>query len=181
MRSRYLALGAVAIGFVLVGSASPAHADIPGSSGCEGSGLWLEDGLFVQAETAGGVYEIPRSDTVEWEGSVAGPPGVYSGSVAIDMPPGFPDITVDDWGGDSESTGNFGAHEYDLPSVIPAGVEFDVVGVHVDENGGCSGTITFKIAGGAFDSPVTLISLGATALFAIGTAFALKPAFKKVA
>lgn len=181
MRFRYLSLGAVAIGVVLVGSVSPAHADIPGSSGCSGSGGWLESGVFVQAETSGGVYVIPRSDTVFWEGSVAAPPGVYSGSVKIDMPPGFPDILVDDWGGDSETTGNDGAHEYDIPSIVPAGVEFDVIGEHSDENGGCSGTIAFEIDGGAFDSPLTLASLGATVLAAIVTAFALKPAFKKVA
>ncbi|MEQ1873370.1 MAG: hypothetical protein ABL953_06550 [Ilumatobacteraceae bacterium] len=181
MKFRYLSLGAVAIGMVLVGSASTAHADIPGSSGCEGTGGWLEDGLFVIAETNGGVYVIPRSDTVAWEGSVAAPPGLYSGSISVDLPPPFGEVLVDDWGGDSESTGNSGAHEYDFPSLVPAGVEFEVYGQHSDENGGCSGTITFEIDGGPFDSPITPISLGGTAVFAILTGLALKPMFKRVA
>lgn len=181
MKFRYLSLGAVAIGIVLVGSASPANADIPGSSGCQGTGGWLEDGLFVLAETDGGVYTIPRSDTVAWEGSVAGPPGIYSGSVSVDLPPPFGELLVDDWSGDSDATGNSGAHEYDFPSLVPAGVEFEVYGEHTDENGGCSGTITFEIDGGPFDSPVTPISLGGTALFAVLTGLALKPMFKRVA
>ena len=181
MKFRYLSLGAVAIGIALVGSASPAHADIPGSSGCSGSGGWLESGVFVQAETNGGVYVIPRSDTVFWEGSVAGPPGIYSGSVSVDLPPPFGEVLVDDWSGDSDTTGNDGEHEYDFPSLVPAGVEFEVNGQHTDDNGGCSGTITFEIDGGPFDSPVTPISLGGTALFAVLAALALKPMFTKVA
>jgi len=180
MKFRYLSLGAVAIGFLIVGSASPANADVPGDSGCQGSGQWLEDGLLVVAETDGGVYTIPRSDTVAWEGSVAGPPGVYSGSVSIDLPPPFGEVVVDDWAGDSETTSNSGTNEYDLPDLVPAGVEFEVYGEHSDENGGCSGTITFEIDGGPFDSPITPISLGGTAVFALGTALALKPLFKKV-
>jgi len=180
MKFRYLSLGAVAIGFLVAGSASPANADVPGDSGCQGSAQWMKDGLLVVAETDGGVYTIPRSDTVSWEGSVAGPPGEYSGSVSIDMPPGFPDIKVDDWSGDSETTSNSGQQEYDLPFVVPAGVEFKVIGQHEDDNGGCSGTITFEIEGGVFDSPITLASLGGTALTAILSAFALKPFFKKV-
>lgn len=181
MKFRYLSLGAVAIGIVLVGSASPAHAEIPGGPGCSGSGQWLEDGLFVQAETEGGVYTIPRSDTVAWEGSVSGPPGLYSGSVSVDLPPPFGEVLVDDWGGDSDNTSNSGAHEYDFPSLVPAGVEFEVYGEHNDENGSCSGTITFEIDGGPFDSPITPISLGGTALFAVLTALALKPMFTRVA
>jgi hypothetical protein len=180
MKFRYLSLGAVAFGFIIAGSVSPANADIPGTSGCSGSGLWLEDGLFVQAETAGGVYTIPRSDTVAWEGSVAGPPGVYSGSVTVELPPPFGEVEVESWGGDSENTSNSGAEEYDLPSLVPAGVEFEVFGQHADENGSCSATITFEIDGGAFDSPITPISLGGTLVFAIATGAALWPVFKKV-
>ena len=51
MKLRYLSLGAVALGFVIGGSASQANADVPGGSGCEGSATWLEDGLSIVAET----------------------------------------------------------------------------------------------------------------------------------
>ena len=180
MKYRYLSLGAVAFGLVIAGSASQANADIPGSAGCSASGEWLEDGLIVIAETEGGVYTIPRSDTVAWEGSVAGPPGEHSGSVSVDLPPPFGEVVVDDWGGEGETTSNSGAHEYDLPSLVPAGVEFEVFGQHSDENGSCSGTITFEIDGGPFDSPVTPIALGGTALFAILTGLVLKPMFTRV-
>ncbi|MCE9623199.1 MAG: hypothetical protein K8R99_12720 [Actinomycetia bacterium] len=180
MKLRYLSLGAVALGFVIGGSASHANADVPGGSGCEGSAVWLEDGLTIVAETDGGPYTIPRSDTVRWEGSVTDAPGVYSGSVTVELPPPFGEVEIDSWSGDSESTSNSGEHEYDFPSLVPAGVEFSVNGEHIDENGGCSGTIAFEIDGGPFDSPIAPISLGGTALFAILTGLALKPLFMKV-
>lgn len=180
MKLRYLSLGVVALGFVIGGSASHASADVPGGSGCQGSATWLEDGLTVVAETDGGPYTIPRSDTVSWEGSVAAAPGVYSGSITVDLPPPFGEVEIDNWAGDSQTTSNSGTHEYDFPSLVPAGVEFKVSGVHNDENGGCSGSITFEIDGGPFDSPIAPISLGGTAVFALLTALALKPLFKKV-
>jgi hypothetical protein len=181
MKFRYLALGAVAVGITLVGSAGQANADIPGTDDCQGSGEWLEDGLLVFAETDGGVYIIPRSDSVAWEGSVAAPPGVYAGSIWVDLPPPFGKVTVDSWGGESNNTSNSGVHEYDFPTLVPAGVEFEVSGEHVDENGGCSGTITFEIDGGPFDSPVTFVALGGTLVFALLTLLALKPMFTRVA
>ena len=179
MKFRYLPLGAVAIGIVLIGSASAAHADIPGTDGCQASGTWLDGGLVVIAETDGGVYTIPISDAVAWEGSVTSPPGSYSGAVSIDLPPPFGDMTVDTWNGHSQSTSNSGVHEYDLPSLTPRGVEFQAVGVHNDSNGSCYGTITFEIDGGPFDSPIAPISLGGTAVFAVLLGLALKPLFGK--
>ena len=180
MKFRYLSLGAVAIGFVIGGSAPHASADVPGGSGCEGSAVWLEDGLTIVAETDGGPYTIPRSDTVAWEGSVTNAPGAYSGSVWVDLPPPFGKVEVDSWSGDSQTTSNSGTHEYDFPSLVPAGVEFTVSGEHFDENGGCSGSIALKIDGGPFDSPIAPISLGGTAVFALLTGLALKPLFAKV-
>ena len=180
MKFRYLSLGAVAFVFVIGSAASHASADVPGGSGCEGSATWLEDGLTIVAETDGGPYTIPRSDTVSWEGSVTNAPGVYSGSVWVDLPPPFGEVQIDSWAGDSQTTSNSGTHEYDFPSLVPAGVEFKVSGEHIDENGGCSGSITLKIDGGPFDSPIAPISLGGTAVFGILTGLALKPLFKKV-
>ncbi len=181
MKFRYLSLGVLAFGIVLVGSASQASADIPGTDDCDASGTWLGDGLTVFAETDGGVYTIPRSDEVAWQGSVAGPPGEYGGSIWIELPPPFDEFEVDSWSGDSDNSSNSGVHEYDIPSLFPAGVEFDVSGEHSDENGGCSGTIAFEIDGGPFDSPVTPVALAATVFFAILTGLAFKPMFKKVA
>ena len=180
MKFRYLSLGAVALGFVIGGSPSYANADVPGGSGCQGSAVWLEDGLAIAAETDGGPYTIPRSDTVAWEGSVASAPGVYVGSISVDLPPPFGEVEIDNWSGDSETTSNAGSHEYDFPSLVPAGVEFEVSGEHIDENGGCSGSITLELDGGPFDSPIAPISLGGTAIFAILTGLALKPLFTKV-
>ena len=166
MKVRYLALGAVAIGVLLVGSTAPASADITDNgSGCKGRGDW-NSGVEVDAATKGGVYTIPRSDSVHWQGSVkSGSEGTYSGSISVDLPWPLGEALIDDWSGEYETTGNEGDHKYDLPSLVPAGVEFELHGEHSDKNGGCSGTVTLKIAGGVFDSLLAILSLVGTGIF----------------
>lgn len=170
-------VGAVA----LMTSTDVASADVTGP--CDGSGNFTEgtdaDGPFrVDARSIGGdLVVIPRSDTVEWQGSVAGPPGEYRGSISLDLPAPFGDITIDDWSGDSETTSNSGVKDYDLPSFVPAGVEFKVVGQHRDDNGTCSGSVRLEIEGGPFDSPAAPIGLGLTAITGVGFAFGIKPLF----
>ncbi len=91
---------------------------------------------ILVSTTADGVITVTRSDTVAWQGSVAGPPGEYSGSVWVELPPPFGQIEIDSWSGESVTTSKSGVHEYDLPSVVLAGVEFVVGGEHTDANGG---------------------------------------------
>lgn len=162
------------------GSASLAGAEISGTNGCQASGTWREAGLTVDAATATGVITIPRSDTVDWQASVAAPPGAYNGSVWIELPPPFDRIEVDSWSGDSQTTANSGSHEYDLPSVVPAGVEIVVAGEHTDANGSCSGSVTVQLDGGPFSSPLTAVSLFGTAVAGVGMAALLRPLFRKV-
>lgn len=178
MRFRYLSLGAVAIGVVLVSSAAPAHADIVGS--CEASGSWDIAGIDVDAKTESGPITIPRSDEVHWEGRVAAAEGEYNGSIGVDLPPPFGQVEIDNWSGEYGDNSNEGVEEYDFPSLVPAGVEFEVSGEHHDDQGDCTGTVIFEIDGGPFDSPVTPIALGGTAIMAILTGLALKPMFKRV-
>jgi len=162
--------------------AGKAAAHLDSTNGCKGSGTFREDGLFVDAETVGDdVVTIPRSDTVDWEGSVAAPPGDYSGNIAVDLPPPFGKLEIDSWSGTSDNTGNAGSREYDLPSLVPAGVEFKVIGSHTDQNGVCNGYVRMQIDGGPFDSPLTPISLVGTAGAGAGLAGVLRPLFRKVA
>lgn len=163
----------------LAALAGPAAAEVSGS--CDGSASFLEgteaDGPFtVDARDVGDeVIVVPRSDTVEWTGSVAAPPGEYSGELRLDLPPLLPDLAIDSWSGDSESTSNSGVEEYDIPSVAPAGVTIRVVGEHTDDNGTCSGYVNVEIEGGAFDSPVTYASLALTGITGAALLAALKP------
>jgi hypothetical protein len=166
---------------LLLGSASLVGAEISGTNGCQASGTWREGGFTVDAATAVGVITIPRSDTVDWQGSVAAPPGTYSGSVWVELPPPFGQVEVDSWSGDSQTTSNSGSHEYDLPSLVPAGVEIVVGGEHTDVNGSCSGSVTVEIDGGPFSSPLTAVSLVGTALTGAGMAGLVRPMFGKVA
>ena len=166
-------------GLLALGSASLAGAEISGPSGCRASGTWSEAGINVDAATVDGVVTVPRSDSVSWQGSVAAPPGEYSGSVWVELPPPFGEVEIDSWSGDSQTTANSGVHEYDLPSLVPAGVEFVVGGEHMDTNGGCTGSVTMKIDGGPFSSPLTAVSLVGTALTGAGMAAMLRPLFGK--
>jgi hypothetical protein len=166
---------------VIVASAGKASAHLESDNGCQGSGTFREDGLTVDAESIGDeVVKIPREDTVDWQGSVDAPPGAYSGTIAIDLPPPFGEAEIDSWSGESDNTANAGERDYDLPSVVPAGVEFQVVGSHTDENGSCSGFVNLEIKGGPFDSPLAPASLVGTVAAGVGLAFTVRPLFRGV-
>lgn len=178
---RWVAPAAVA-GLVLVASAGKASAHLESDNGCQASGIFRGDGLTVDAESIGDeVVKIPRVDTVDWQGSVAAPPGVYSGTIAVDLPPPFGEVQVDSWDGESDNTENAGAKDYELSSsFVPAGVEFKVVGSHVDENGSCSGYVNLEIDGGPFDSALAPISLVATVATGAGLVATLRPLFRRL-
>lgn len=166
-------------GLVLLVTTGKAAAHLDTDNGCAGSGIFRDDGQTVDAEAIGDdVVTIPRSDTVDWQGSVTAPPGAYSGKIGLDLPPPFGEVPIDTWKGDSEATTNAGARDYDLPTLVPAGVEFRVVGSHTDENGSCSGYVNLKIEGGPFDSPVIYISLAGTLITGAGAVMLLRPMFK---
>lgn len=178
-RTRWL-LPVAIIGFTVVVASGRAAANIETTNGCNGSGVWEDDGLQVDAAGIGDqVVEIPRSDTVDWQGSVSGPPGEYEGAIGLDLPPPFGEVGIDDWSGDSDSTSNAGVRDYDIPSFVPAGAEFKVLGHHNDENGTCSGYVRLEIKGGPFDSPAAPISLVATAATGAGLLGTLRPLFRK--
>ncbi|MCB0982294.1 MAG: hypothetical protein H6513_03025 [Acidimicrobiaceae bacterium] len=171
--------GGLLLGAVVVGSSGPAAAQLDGS--CHASGTWQNAGLTVDAAQVGDkAVTVPRSDTVHWEGSVAGPPGEHSGSIWIELPPPFGTVEIDSWGGNGVTTSNDGFEEYDLPSLVPAGVVFTVSGEHTDANGTCTGHVNFKIDGSAVSSPLTWVSLAGTAGTGAGMFFVLRPLFRRV-
>jgi hypothetical protein len=179
--------GLLLTGAAVVGGGSNAAAQLDDNGpGCAASATFetgtKSGGSFtIDPAVAGNpVYEIPRKDTVSWVGSVELPPGTYSGLVSVDLPPPIGRVTIDSWSGDSQTTGNEGAHSYDLPSLVPAGVTFRVRGAHTDDNGTCSGFVDLKIEGGPFDSPVAPIGLAGTAVTGAALLALLKPLFKRV-
>lgn len=184
----------------LVLTSAPAGAVIDPPGNCVGQGTFEKGtkarGSFTeQADQipAGRVVEVPRADTVTWSGSlpklaaggdpltVTVPKRPIRGFVAVDLPWPFGSVTVDSWGNDSDVVGNKGEHTYDLPSVVPRGVEFKVFGEH-RENGSvyCSGFVLVKIEGGPFDSPLIWASLGLTAVSAAFFVVAGRPVFRKI-
>lgn len=169
----------VLFGALFVGSQQSASAQLDGA--CSATGSWQGTDLIVDAQTIGDdVVIVPRSDTVDWTGSVSGAPGEYEGSVIVVLPPPFGSIEIDSWSGDSQTTANSGMEEYDLPSLVPAGVEFRVEGTHTDANGTCSGYVLLEVDGGPFDSPLTYVSLFGTIVSGGGAFMLLRPMFRKV-
>lgn len=156
---------AVLVGALVLVPGRPVAASEGSEATCAASGYWEGAEIeVVVGETGDEVVTIPRNDTVNWEGSVDGPPGDYRGSIWLELPAPLPAIEIDSWSGDSTNTTNSGVHEYDLPKLVPAGMEFVVAGEHVDANGLCTGQVRLVIDGGAFESPVTYVAIALTLL-----------------
>lgn len=153
-----LGIAAVGVAFVFLPmpSASAAPGEVSGNGNCEGTADFQESGHHYTAADAG-VDEIPLKDTVKWAGQIDTPSSApdwgYSGHIQLELPPPLPAITIDDWSGTTDATGNSGTKKYDLPSFVPRGVELEVTGSHTQADLSCSGVVKVKIAGSALDSP----------------------------
>jgi hypothetical protein len=174
------AVGVMVLGVLMVGSARPVSAEVTGTNGCAANASFATSGLEIDAATANGVVTIPRKDTVSWQASVAAPPGAYSGSLWLELPPPFSKVELKSWHGNSQTTSNSGTDEYNIPKFIPGGAEMTLAGKHVDANGTCEGSISVKLDGSPLSSPVTWVSLGATAAAGGGLLMLLRPLFGKV-
>lgn len=193
-RMRSIGLGLVvgaaitAAGFSLSPSASPTTmvggarsdgtvlAELDGDPTCAASGWFRDADLVVDADTTD-VVVVPRTDRVDWQGSVVAAPGRYEGSVWLELPPPFGRVEIDSWQGTTTTRSNAGTEEYALPKALPGGVRFTVAGEHTDEQGTCSGRVTVELEGGPLGSPITWGALGATALAGVGLVAALRPVF----
>lgn len=178
MRGRRLLMGVfVSAGVMAMPAVAAAEID---EGDCTGAVRFVNgvDGPFTidADQSRSDVVVVPRSDTVEWSGSTPATSGDYSGSVSVKLPFPFGSLEIDRWEGTIESNSNAGVDTYDLPSVIPGGVEFEVSATHSDTAGTCSGGVRMKIEGGAFGSVATPIALVATAIFA-GLALAIAGVF----
>ena len=148
------------------------------SSGCSASGTFQSNGMTVDVATVGDdVVTVPRSDTLEWTGSVAAAPGAYHGSIWVELPPPFGTVEIDSWSGNSTNTSNSGVEDYDLPGWLPGGAQFRVAGEHVDQHGTCTGYVNLTIDGGPLGSPITWVALAGTIGLGVATWFAVKPLF----
>ena len=150
---------------------SPKFASAEIESGeCTGSAQFVNgtksDGSFTldADQPRDEVVVVPRSDTVQWAASTPATGGDYSGSITIDLPFPLGSYEVESWSGTVEANSNSGTDSYDLPAAIPSGVEFEVSATHTDSAGTCAGSLTVRIEGGSFGSPVTSIALVVTAV-----------------
>ena len=170
-----LTLTVVGLGLMLPSTASAQATDPPNATGdCTATAV-LDNGTVIDPYVSSGVYEVPISGSATYEGSVPAveTPRPINGKVEIITPPGIPNISIDeDWTWDDPAAtglGEAGEVSWDLPSVLPRGVQITVEGFHA-ENGTvvCEGSVTIEFEGGPFDSPLTPISLVGTALAGAG-------------
>lgn len=170
-----LTLTVVGLGLLLPTTASAQATDPPNATGECTATATIDNGTVIDPYMSSGVYEVPISGSATYEGSVptVDTPRPISGKVEILTPPGIPNISIDDdwtWDKpDATGLGESGDVSWDLPSVLPRGVEITVEGSH-SESGTvvCDGSVTIEFEGGPFDSPLTPVSLVGTALAGAG-------------
>jgi hypothetical protein len=153
--------------------AGAAPSKIGGSANCTGTGHFTKSGHDYTAADAG-VDKVPRVDDVVWAGSITNAPSgqqAYSGHIEVELPPPFGGVTIDTWGGTTDSTGNNGTKHYDIPGFVPANVQFPVSGSHTQGGLTCSGSVTVEIEGSAF-GPFSIATLILTLLFGAGLVLA---------
>lgn len=156
--------------------AMPSNAEPRVISGpCTGEGTFKAGG-FTKTAAEAGVVEIPRKDEVAWRGAIAVPAtnSAYSGRIELETPAGLPAISIDSWSGTTDSVSNSGTKSYDIPSWVPANVEFKVKGSHTQGGVTCAGYVKLRIEGSAA-GPFSIASLVGTALTGAGLVFAGRP------
>ena len=189
-----IAVGVVLSAVVLTTWAGSAQADVvqpPGA--CVGTGTW-EGAGFTESSVdhdRSDIIEVPRADTVTWEGSVGGaglteevPRRQIEGHVNLVLPPPFEGmfgpITIDDWGPNSSvRAANTGTHDYDLPKVL-VGVTALLHGIHTEDTLSCEGEVYVQIEGSAFSNPAAVASLAFSVLFGGLTLVAGRPRFTPI-
>jgi hypothetical protein len=147
---------ACAGGAFFVGLASPASATVTG--GCQGSGTIAGTTYDAAALDPASPITIPDQADVAYQGSVPLPAGTdraYSGHIDLKLPLGG-SVTVADWSGTSQKTGDSGTFHYSVPSVVPRGVTIPADGSHTQAGmaAPCTGAFSIKLDGGPLDSPV---------------------------
>ena len=173
--------------------AAPAGADITTPPGrCEGTATFTQglddtgpfsvDSRTLDPDT---VTEVPLEDDVQWTAQLIGVAPAerpVSGYVAVDLPWPFGTVTINSCDDTTAKVQNSGTQSYDLPSLVPRSVEFQVEGEHREgANVYCSGSAKVKIEGSAFDTPLTFVSLVGLAASGVGLAMAGRSKYRRIA
>jgi hypothetical protein len=142
----------------------------PNATGQCTASATIAGGFTIDPYASSGVYVVPITGSANYTGSVAVAEGTRpaSGKVEIKTPPGIPSITLDDqwtWGPEVTGVGKAGTVSWELSDWLPRDVELTISGVH-NENGAifCEGSVKVSFDGSPWDSPITPLSLGGTAL-----------------
>jgi hypothetical protein len=158
-------------------AATPALADLNGGANhCDASVALVDRKTSFDMQNFSNVLTIPRTGTAQWTAVVDQPVGDYTGSLQLELPPvlrWFAPTELRHWSGTSQNRLNSGTYNIDVPSWVPGGVEFAIVGEHTDQHGSCSGTLRLMVDGGP-GLIATLVSLvltigAAIGLWALGT------------
>lgn len=179
-------MAAVSVGVLVLGG-RPAGAVVTGP--CQGQARFetgtKAGGPFTATADSTKTIVIPVRDRVDWQGSVSGVSGqrAINGFVEVALPWPWGSVTVEKWGNDgrlASAVENRGIENYELPNLVPRGVELLVKGEHHDQGVSCSGSVTVMVEGSRFASPLTIASLALTAGSAALFAFAGRARFVKI-
>jgi hypothetical protein len=186
-----LLLGAAGVALVAGwGSTSHAQSDEPvpdpnatlpaNATGACTASATISNGYTINPYESGGLFIIPLSGSASYAGSVAATERdrPASGEVEIETPPGIPSISNDDrwrWGPRVTGVSKRGDVECELSDWLPRDVELTVSGSHQDGEILCEGSVKIAFDGSPWDSPITPISLGGTAVALGGLAWTARP------
>jgi hypothetical protein len=153
----------------------------PNATGQCTASATIAGGFTIDPYASSGVYVVPLTGSANYSGSVAVAEGPRpaSGKVEIETPPGIPSISLDDqwtWGPEVTGIAKTGTVTWELSDWLPRDVELTVSGVH-NENGAifCTGSVKISFDGSPWDSPITPLSVGGTALALGGLAWTARP------
>jgi hypothetical protein len=129
----------------------------------------------ITPKTNSGVYTVPIKGAAAYTGQLDGVSEpdegrAHNGFITVALPSlvralGISDPTIKTWNEeDSTSVADAGSITWDLPGVIPRGVEMTVSGSHNDPLGSCTGSISVKLDGGLLDSAAGVATAVGTVL-----------------
>lgn len=153
-------------------SVSHAAADLKGTNGCEAKGSIA--GLDVSVADTNKVL-LPLKGEVVWSAAVAQAPGAYQGDVNLELPPPLGSLGIASFSGVGANASTSGTYRYDMPSVVPTGVELPLNGRQTDEHGSCEGSVIVEFQGDNF-APKAIL-LGGTIVLGAALGGLVKPAF----
>ena len=164
-------LGAMTM-FVVGAIAAPAHGVVI-QGDCTGGAVFSNGASVTERQPLNQTVLVPAADTVRYVGDTNLEPlppdetESFNGGVSIALPWG--DVTVVNWGGETDKTADRGTYTYDVSGLVPEGTGgVQVTATHTQRGQTCIAAVTMAIDGSPGWQAYT--AAGLTVLSGVGVA-----------